>query len=55
MAKSKNTRSLIKLKSTAGTGFFYITRKNKRNNPRKIVLKKYDPKIRKHVNFQESR
>ena len=36
-------RPIIKLKSTAGTGFTYVTRKNKRNNPDRISLKKYDP------------
>ena len=46
-------RPIIKLKSTAGTGFTYVTRKNKRNNPDRISLKKYDPVIRKHVEFRE--
>ncbi|AKK10692.1 50S ribosomal protein L33 [Corynebacterium uterequi] len=48
-------RPIIKLKSTAGTGFTYVTRKNKRNNPDRITLKKYDPVIRKHVEFREER
>ena len=48
-------RPIIKLKSTAGTGFTYVTRKNKRNNPDRITLKKYDPGVRKHVEFREER
>ena len=55
MAKSQDVRPIIKLKSTAGTGFTYVTKKNRRNNPDRIVLKKYDPKIRKHVEFREER
>ena len=48
-------RPIIKLKSTARTGFTYVTRKNKRNNPDRISLKKYDPVVRKHVEFREER
>ena len=48
-------RPIIKLKSTAGTGYTYVTRKNKRNNPDRITLKKYDPVVRKHVEFREER
>ena len=48
-------RPIIKLKSTAGTGFTYVTRQNKRNNPDRITLKKYDPVVRKHVEFREER
>ncbi|GAA3286475.1 50S ribosomal protein L33 [Nesterenkonia halophila] len=55
MAKEKDVRPIIKLKSTAGTGFTYVTRKNRRNNPDRIVLKKYDPVVRKHVDFREER
>ena len=46
---------IIKLKSTAGTGYTYVTRKNKRNNPDRITLKKFDPIARKHVEFREER
>jgi large subunit ribosomal protein L33 len=55
MAKAQDIRPIIKLKSTAGTGFTYVTRKNRRNNPDRIVLKKYDPVIRKRVDFREER
>ena len=48
-------RPIIKLKSTAGTGFTYVTRKNRRNTPDRITLKKYDPVVRKHVDFREER
>lgn len=48
-------RPIIKLKSTAGTGYTYVTRKNKRNNPDRMVLRKYDPVARKHVEFREER
>ena len=48
-------RPIIKLKSTAGTGYTYVTRKNKRNTPDRITTKKYDPVVRKHVEFREER
>ena len=53
--KAKDLRPIIKLKSTAGTGFTYVTRKNRRNTPDRMVLKKYDPVVRKHVDFREER
>ena len=40
-------RDKIRLVSTAGTGFFYTTDKNKRNMPEKMEIKKFDPKARK--------
>ena len=56
MAKpSKDLRPIIKLRSTAGTGFTYVTKKNRCNTPDRLVLKKYDPIIRKHVEFREER
>ena len=55
MAKDKDVRPIIKLKSTAGTGYTYVTRKNRRNNPDRITLNKYDPVVRKHVDFREER
>lgn len=45
----------IKLVSSAGTGFFYTTTKNKKNTTGKLKLKKYDPVVRKHVVFKESK
>jgi large subunit ribosomal protein L33 len=54
MAK-KNTALTVKLLSTADTGFFYVTKKNARKKPEKLVFKKYDPVIRKHVDFREAK
>ena len=48
-------RDKIKLVSTAGTGHFYTTTKNKRNMPEKMVIKKYDPVARKHVEYKETK
>ena len=48
-------RDLIKLVSTAGTGHYYTTDKNKKSTPDKLVFKKYDPVIRKHVDYKESK
>ena len=48
-------RPLVKLRSMAGTGYTYVTRKNRRNDPDRLVLRKYDPAIRRHVNFREER
>ncbi|MDG9729976.1 50S ribosomal protein L33 [Ignatzschineria sp. RMDPL8A] len=48
-------REKIKLVSSAGTGHFYTTTKNKRTMTEKLELKKYDPTIRKHVLYTEAR
>ena len=48
-------RPLVKLRSTGGTGFTYVTRKNRRTNPERMVLRKYDPVLRRHVEFREER
>jgi large subunit ribosomal protein L33 len=48
-------RDKIRLVSTAGTGHFYTTTKNKRNMPGKMEIKKFDPKIRKHVIYKEAK
>lgn len=48
-------REKIKLVSSAGTGHFYTTDKNKRNTPDKLELKKYDPVARKHVIYTEAK
>jgi large subunit ribosomal protein L33 len=55
MAKRNDLRPIVKLRSTAGTGFTYVTRKNRRNNPDRLVMRKYDPTIRRHVDFREER
>ena len=41
--------------AAAGTGYTYVTKKNRRNDPDRITLKKYDPVVRKHVEFREER
>ncbi|KHD07250.1 50S ribosomal protein L33 [Candidatus Thiomargarita nelsonii] len=48
-------RDKIKLVSSAKTGHFYTTTKNKRSTPDKLVLKKYDPVVRKHVEYKEAK
>lgn len=48
-------REKIKLESTAGTGHFYTTDKNKRNTPNKLEFRKYDPVARKHVIYKEAK
>lgn len=56
MARRGNElRPIITLRSTAGTGFTYVTRKNRRNDPDRMVLRKFDPKVRRHVEFKEER
>jgi len=45
----------IKLVSSAGTGHYYTTTKNKKNTPEKIELKKFDPVVRKHVMYKEAK
>ena len=48
-------RILIRLVSTAGTGHFYTTSKNPKTKTEKLLIKKFDPKIRKHVEYKESK
>ena len=48
-------RLKVRLRSTADTGFTYITRKNRRNDPDRLVLRRYDPVVRRHVDFREER
>jgi len=48
-------RDKIKLVSSAGTGHFYTTNKNKRTTPDKLEFKKYDPVVRKHVIYKEAK
>jgi large subunit ribosomal protein L33 len=50
-----DVRPVIKLRSTAGTGYTYVTRKNRRNDPDRMVLRKYDPVAGCHVEFREDR
>ena len=48
-------REKIKLVSTANTGYFYTVTKNKKTHQDKLEVKKYDPVVRKHVVFKESK
>jgi large subunit ribosomal protein L33 len=52
---AKPVTQKIKLLSSAGTGFFYVTKKNPRTSTEKLVFKKYDPVARKHVEFKETK
>jgi large subunit ribosomal protein L33 len=49
------TRPVVKLRSTAGTGVTYVTRKNRQNDPDRLALRKYDPVAHQHVLFREER
>ena len=53
MAKSNTIQ--VKLVSSANTGFFYVKNRNPKSKSEKLELKKYDPKIRKHVVFKEQK
>ena len=52
---SKGAREKIKLVSSAETGHYYTTSKNKRTTTGKLEIKKYDPKVRKHVIYKEAK
>ena len=52
---AKPTTVKIRLNSEAGTGFYYVARKNTRTMTEKMTVRKYDPKVRKHVEFKEGK
>ncbi len=52
---AKPNTILVKLVSTADTGYFYVIKKNPRTSTEKLQFRKYDPVVRKHVAFKESR
>ena len=52
---AKGIREKIKLVSSAGTGHFYTTTKNKRTMPEKLEMKKFDPVVRQHVTYKEAK
>jgi large subunit ribosomal protein L33 len=54
-AMAKPATVKIRLVSTADTGFFYVTKKNPRNTTEKMTFRKYDPVVRKHVEFKEAK
>jgi len=53
MAKASTIK--IRLNSTAGTGYFYVAKKNSRTMTEKMTVRKYDPVARKHVEFKEGK
>ena len=53
--EDRTMRDKIKLVSSAGTGHYYTTDKNKKNTPDKMEIKKYDPVVRKHVIYKEGK
>jgi large subunit ribosomal protein L33 len=55
MASKKGKGLLVKLVSTAGTGFFFVARRNPKTQTEKLSFRKYDPKVRKHVEFKEQK
>ena len=52
---AKPTTVKIRLNSSGDTGFYYVTKKNSRTMTEKFKIKKYDPKLRKHVEFSEGK
>ena len=54
MARSE-LRPVVRLRSSAGMGHTYVTRKSRRNDPDRLTLLKYDPVVRRHVLFREER
>jgi large subunit ribosomal protein L33 len=52
---AKPNTILVKLVSTADTGYYYVTKKNPRTQTEKLSFKKYDPVVRKHVEFKEAK
>lgn len=48
-------RDKIKLVSSAGTGHYYTTTKNKRLHPEKVEMRKFDPRIRQYVMYKEAK
>lgn len=55
MAKKKGATILVKLLSSAGTGFFYVKRKNPKTLTQKLAFVKHDPRVNKHVLFTETK
>jgi large subunit ribosomal protein L33 len=55
LVMAKPTTIKIKLVSSADTGYFYVTKKNPRTQTEKLNFRKYDPVVRKHVEFKEAK
>jgi len=54
VAKKKDIRGVVKLRSTA-SGHVYITQKNRRNDPQRLELRKYDPLVCRHILYREAK
>ena len=54
-SKGKRNSILFKMVSTAGTGHFYLARRNPKQKQEKMIFKKYDPVVRKHVEYKEQK
>ncbi|MBL8686407.1 MAG: 50S ribosomal protein L33 [Alphaproteobacteria bacterium] len=52
---AKQGRILVRMVSTAETGYYYVTKKNPRSTTEKLQFRKYDPVVRKHVEFKEAK
>ena len=52
---AKKATILVKLESTAGTGYYYVRKRNPRKQTEKLAFRKFDPVVRKHVNFKETK
>jgi large subunit ribosomal protein L33 len=55
VAHYRGSRAVVRLVSSARTGTAYVTTKSRRNDPDRLVLRKYDPAVRRHVEFREAR
>ena len=55
MATKKSKNLLVKLVSTAGTGYYLVKKRNPKTLTEKLSFKKYDPRVRKHVEFKEQK
>ena len=55
MARKNDVRAIVKMRSSAGTGFTYMTTKSRRNTPDRLVTRKFDPRVREVVEFREER
>ena len=55
MARAAAQRPVVTIRSTAGTGFTYVTRKNRRNDPDRLDLAKFCPRCGKHTDHRETR
>ena len=52
---AKKIRIKVRMNSSAGTGHFYTTEKNPREHPEKLVQRRFDPRVRKHVEYKEGK